>query len=60
MDVQQLQKKANEVRRGTITMIHNAQTGHVGGALSAADYLTALYYRLLRVRPEMAAPFLEG
>ena len=51
MDTRQLEAKAREVRRGTCQMVHRAQTGHIGGALSEADYLVALYYHVMHVDP---------
>ena len=33
----ELQKMANEVRKGIITGVHAAKAGHPGGSLSAAD-----------------------
>ena len=38
-----LSKKANELRKIALTMIYEAQSGHPGGAFSAADIITALY-----------------
>ena len=32
-------------------MVHRANSGHVGGSLSAADLLTALYYEIMRHDP---------
>jgi transketolase len=32
-------------------MIHTAQAGHPGGSLSAADIITALYFRIMRLDP---------
>ncbi len=51
MNVTELQTLANQRRADAITMIHRANTGHTGGALSALDILTVLYYDVLRVRP---------
>ncbi|MCR4870893.1 MAG: transketolase [Atopobiaceae bacterium] len=48
----QLEAKAREVRRGAVTMTNRAQTGHIGGALSETDYLVALYYHLLNMKPD--------
>lgn len=42
---------AVQVRKDIITMIHAAQAGHPGGSLSAADIVTALYFRIMRVDP---------
>lgn len=39
MNKLELQKVANEVRKGIITGVHAAKAGHPGGSLSAADLL---------------------
>lgn len=49
---QELQKKANQLRKEIIEIIYNAQAGHPGGSLSEIDVLTALYFYKLRVKPE--------
>ena len=33
----ELQKRANDVRKGIVTAVHGAKAGHRGGSLSAAD-----------------------
>jgi transketolase len=43
---------ALRLRRLVVQMAYESQTGHVGGGLSAADILAALYFEVLRVRPE--------
>ncbi|MGN0384730.1 MAG: transketolase [Lachnospiraceae bacterium] len=48
----ELQKKANEVRKGIVTAVHSAKAGHPGGSLSAADMFTYLYFEELNVDPE--------
>ena len=50
--VEHLKAKAKEVRLNIIEMIYEAQSGHPGGALSAADVVTALYFDLMRVNPK--------
>lgn len=47
-----LKEKAKEVRKEVLTMIYQAQSGHPGGSLSAADIMTALYFDELNVRPQ--------
>lgn len=47
----QLQVTACKVRMGIIESTHAAKCGHPGGSLSAADMLTYLYFRELRVDP---------
>lgn len=44
--------KARQIRMDLLQMIYNAKTGHTGGALSSTDILVALYYGVLRVRPD--------
>ena len=44
MNTRELQKTANEVRKGIITAVHGGKAGHPGGSLSAADILTYLYF----------------
>jgi transketolase len=42
-------------RRLVIESVANAGAGHIGGPLSAMDILIALYFRVLRIRPEEPA-----
>ncbi len=49
---QELQKIANEVRKGIVTSVHSAKSGHPGGSLSAADIITYLYYEEMNVDPK--------
>ena len=44
MNKLELQKMANEVRKGIVTGVHAAKAGHPGGSLSAADLFTYLYF----------------
>ena len=48
----ELKEMAKKLRRHVITMIGTAGSGHPGGSLSAADIITALYFRVLRHDPE--------
>src|SRR5256712_5663095 len=47
-----LKQKAVTLRKHIIRMTHNAQSGHPGGSMSAADIVTALYFHILRVDPK--------
>ena len=51
MDVIELKKIANEVRKGIVTSVHSAKAGHPGGSLSAADVFTYLYFEEMNVDP---------
>ena len=46
-----LQKTANEVRKGIVTAVHGAKAGHPGGSLSAADMFTFLFFEEMNVDP---------
>ena len=48
----ELQKTANEVRKGIIRSVHSAKAGHPGGSLSAADIFTFLYFEELNIDPK--------
>ncbi len=52
MSIDELEKMAATIRCDIIEMICTAAAGHPGGALSAADMVTALYFRIMRIRPE--------
>lgn len=47
----ELQKIANEVRKGVITATYHAKSGHPGGSLSAADIYTFLYFEEMNIDP---------
>ena len=47
-----LEAKAKEVRRGIVTAVHSAKSGHPGGSLSAADILTYLYFEEMNIDPQ--------
>ena len=52
MDILALKKNANEIRKGIVTAVHSAKSGHPGGSLSAADILTYLYFEELNIDPK--------
>jgi transketolase len=49
--VDELVQMARRLRRHVVTMIAQAGSGHPGGSLSAADIVTALYFKELRYDP---------
>lgn len=51
MEILELKKTANEVRRGILTAVHAAKSGHPGGSLSAADIITYLYFKEMKIDP---------
>ena len=52
MEVQELVKTASQVRRDIVRMVYNAQSGHPGGSLGCADFLTALYFKVMKHNPD--------
>lgn len=52
MDNSRLKEIANELRLEVITMVHRAGDGHPGPALSIADIVAVLYFRVMNINPE--------
>ncbi len=46
--IQELEKTASQVRRDIVRMVHACQSGHPGGSLGCADFLTALYFEIMQ------------
>ena len=51
-DAADLQRIARNVRRDIVSMTAEAGSGHPGGSLSAVELLVALYFRVMRHRPD--------
>jgi transketolase len=51
-DLNDLNNMARNLRRHVITMISEAGSGHPGGSLSAADIVTALYFKVMQHDPQ--------
>ena len=51
MNKLELMKVANEVRKGAVTAVFNAKSGHPGGSLSAADIYTYLFFEEMNIDP---------
>ena len=49
--VKELKEIAQDLRRKAVTMIYEAQSGHPGGSLSAADFVAAVYFREMNIDP---------
>ena len=46
-----LQETASQIRRDIVRMVHGVQSGHPGGSLGCADFLTALYFKTMKHNP---------
>ena len=58
LTIPDLERISAQVRRDIIRMVHAAASGHPGGPLGCADFLTALYFKIMQ--PDPAAFTLEG
>ncbi len=52
MNKKELEKTANEIRKGIIVSTHSAKSGHPGGSLSSADLLTYLFFEEMNIDPQ--------
>lgn len=48
----ELEKTAVKIRKGIVTAVHAAKSGHPGGSLSAADIFTYLYFEEMNINPQ--------
>ena len=49
--ISELQNISTQVRRDIIRMVHAVNSGHPGGSLGAADFMTALYFEVMEHNP---------
>jgi transketolase len=47
-----LQDTATQIRRDIVRMVHAVQSGHPGGSLGCTDFLTALYFKVMKHNPD--------
>ncbi|MTI30895.1 transketolase [Xanthovirga aplysinae] len=47
ISIPKLEKIASQVRRDILRMVHGAKSGHPGGSLGCADFMTALYFKIM-------------
>ena len=50
--IEELKNMATQVRRDLLRMIHAVQSGHPGGSLGCADFLTCLYFGIMEHKPQ--------
>lgn len=49
MQIAELNKVATQVRRDIVRMVHQCKSGHPGGSLGCTDFLTALYFEIMKL-----------
>ncbi len=54
MQVAELEKIASQVRRDIVRMVHGVNSGHPGGSLGCTDFLTALYFKIMKHKPDFS------
>lgn len=50
--MENLEQISKQIRKDIVTMVHKAKSGHPGGSLSAADIVTALYFKEMNINPQ--------
>lgn len=50
--IKELENIATIIRRDIVRMVHGCQSGHPGGSLGCADFMTALYFDVMNHDPE--------
>ena len=50
-NINELQRISSQLRRDIVRMVTNAKSGHPGGSMSSADFLTALYFDVMKHDP---------
>ena len=50
--IKELQRISSQVRRDIVRMVTCAKSGHPGGSMSSADFLTALYFVVMKHNPQ--------
>lgn len=51
-DLTYLKKLCTQIRRDIVRMVHACQSGHPGGSLGCTEFFVALYFHILRRKPE--------
>ena len=51
-EINELKSLCLENRQNIIKMVYNAQSGHIGGALSATEIMTVLYHKCMKTAPK--------
>jgi transketolase len=52
IDTKPLHQTSTQVRRDVLRMVHGCKSGHPGGSLGCADFLTALYFHIMEHKPD--------
>ena len=51
IEIKKIEDLCKETRKNVVSMVFNAQSGHIGGALSAVEILTVLFNKCMKIVP---------
>ena len=51
-EIKELENYCKENRRNILKMVYNAQSGHIGGSLSATEIMTVLFHKCMKLAPK--------
>ena len=51
VEIKELEALCHENRKNILNMVYNAQSGHIGGAMSSVELLTVLYHKCMKTCP---------
>ncbi|MCL2131517.1 MAG: transketolase [Lentimicrobiaceae bacterium] len=50
--IETLKNIASQIRRDSLRMVHAVQSGHPGGSLGCADFMTGLFFEMMNIDPQ--------
>lgn len=51
-EIEELKEACKENRRNILSMVYNAQSGHIGGSLSSTELVTVLFHKCMKLVPK--------
>lgn len=51
-EIKKIEELCKETRQNIVKMVHNAQSGHIGGALSSTELMTVLFHKCMKTAPK--------
>ena len=52
-EIKELEACCKENRQNILKMVYNAQSGHIGGSLSAVEVMTVLFHKCMKLAPNI-------
>jgi len=50
-DIEKLKKLVPQIKRDILRMVHSVASGHPGGSLGCTEFMTALYFDIMHIKP---------